>query len=113
MPETAWILEWLVIAVLAAGAVGGVLAVRKEQQYPTSYTRRVGTSAADNAALDAAELREQGFVRGEAAWRRLGAEDEAFLDPSAQAVLDAEDDAREAAEHLAQRAAQINVEFHP
>jgi hypothetical protein len=106
-------LALIVIAVLVAAIAGGVWAVRMERKYPTSYTRRVGSSAADNAALDAVELREQGFVRGEAGWRRLGAEDEAFLDPAAQAVLDAEDDAREAAEHLAQRAAQINVEFHP
>lgn len=48
----------------------------------------------------------------EAAQERLEAMDRAFLDPGAQAALDAEDAAREAAEHLALRA-RINAQFHP
>jgi hypothetical protein len=104
----------LVAAFLVLLAVVGIpVSLWWERRHPSSFTHRVGDAGADNAALDAVEFREQGFVRGEAGWRRLGVEDEAFLDPAAQAALDAEDDAREAAEHLAQRAAEINAQFHP
>lgn len=48
----------------------------------------------------------------EAAQERLDAMDRAFLDPGAQAALDAEEAACAAAEHLAYRA-QINARFHP
>ncbi|MCX4885958.1 hypothetical protein [Streptomyces sp. NBC_00847] len=117
MPELVhWFAEnpvrWVVPAVLLLAVVGVPLALWWEKRHPSSYTHRVGHRGHDNAALDAAERREQGFVRSQAAWRRLGAEGEAFLDPAAQAGLDAEDAAREAAEHLAQRV-QINALHHP
>jgi hypothetical protein len=94
MPEIAWVL----IAVLVAGVVGGLLAVRMERKYPTSFTRRV--------------------PEGELAWwAQLPTEtqeemDAAALDLGEQADLDARADAAEAAEFLAHRV-QTNTLFHP
>ena len=94
MPEIAWVL----IAVLVAGVVGGVLAVRQERKYPTSYTR-CGTASDDNEALDAAELAERGRVRSQREWRSW--------EPDVVA------DASEAAQVASERMARVNVEFHP
>jgi len=98
MPETGSILVWVLVAVLVAAAVGGVLAVRKEREAPTSYTRRV--------------------PEGELAWwAQLPTEtqeemDNDALDLGEQADLDARQDAAEAAEFLAHRV-RTNALFHP
>ena len=102
MPETASILVWIVVAILLAGAMGGVLAVRKERETPTSYTRRV--------------------PEGELAWwAQLPTEtqeemDAAALDLGEQAEIDARWDAAEAAGEASARlaeAAKRNALFHP
>ena len=92
MPEIAWIL----VAVLLAASVGGVLAVRKERKDPTSFTRRTD------------DLAWWGLLPAE----EQEAYDTAVLDLAEQAELDAQADAQEAAEFLAQRA-QANALFHP
>jgi len=80
------------------------LALWWEKRRPSSYPTQ-------QEALEAAG------VTSMAEWRRLRTEDQeaadtAALDRAEQAELDAEYDAREAAEFLAQRA-QANALFHP
>ena len=96
MPETGSLLVWLLVAMLAAGAVGGVLAVRKERKVPTSFTRGAGDLAW--WGLLSAEEQEEA--------------DTAALDAGEQADSEARRDAAEAAEFLASRA-QFNALYHP
>ena len=96
MPETESIVVWLLIAVLVAGAVGGVLAVRKERKSPTSFTR--GGDLAWWGLLPAEEQE---------------AYDTAVLDEAEQAELDAQADAEEAAQLAVLRAVDINTLTHP
>ncbi len=91
------VLAWILIAVLVVASVGGVLAVWWERRSPTSYTHSPDGDLAWWALLPADE--QEAF-------------DTAALDLAEQAELDAEDDAREAAEFLAHRA-QANALFHP
>ena len=87
----------ILIVVLVVAAVGGVFQVWWERRFPTSYTRSPGGDLAWWALLPADE--QEAF-------------DTAALDAAEQAELDAEDDAREAAEFLAHRV-QANALFHP
>lgn len=108
MPELVhWFAEnpvrWVIPAILLLAVVGTPVALWWEGRHPSSYTHGVDSAAADDAALDAVERREQGFVRGQAEWRRLGAEDEASLDLAEQARLDAAEAGREAAEFAVYR----------
>lgn len=90
----------LLVALLVVAVVGGVLAVRQERRDPSSYELPVPSGDLAWWALLPAEEQE--------------AYDTAVLDLAEQAELDAEaeDNAREAAEFLAQRA-QANALFHP
>jgi hypothetical protein len=93
-----------VVAVLVLSAAGAALMLRHERRHPSSYPGQ-------REALEAAS------VTSMAEWRRRSTEeqeaaDTAALDLAEQAALDAEDDAREAAAHLVQRA-QANALFHP
>ena len=95
MPEIESIVVWLLVAVLVAGAVGGVLAVRKERKSPTSFTR--GGDLAWWGLLPAEEQE---------------AHDTAVLD-KAEADLDARAAAEEAAQAAVERAAAVNVLYRP
>lgn len=107
MPETESIVMWLLVAVLVAGAVGGVLAVRKERKSPTSFTQ-AGTAGADNEALDAAELGETGRVRSQREWRAW--ESDTVVDFQIRA--DASEVAQRVSAQMAE-AAKRNALFHP
>jgi len=96
MPETGSLLVWLLVAVLGVSAVGGVLAVWWERRSPSSFTR--GGDLAWWGLLPAEEQE---------------AYDTTVLDRAEQADLDAEFDAREAAQLAVERAAQRNALFHP
>jgi hypothetical protein len=87
----------ILIAVLVVAAVGGVWAVLLERRSPTSYTHSPGGDLAWWGLLSADE--QEAF-------------DTAALDLAEQAELDAEADAREAAEFLAHHV-RVNAEFHP
>lgn len=91
MPEIAWFL----IAVLVVSIGGGVLAVWWERRHPSSFTR--GGDLAWWGLLPAEEQE---------------AYDTASLDRAEQAELDAEYDAQEAAQLVAERA-RVNALFHP
>ncbi|MCI3279189.1 hypothetical protein [Streptomyces cylindrosporus] len=111
----------LLVALLVVAVVGGVLAVRRERKSPSSY--ELPEPAGDLAWWAALPTESQAemddLVLGpgarlrqtpqEAVQERLEAADRAFLDPAAQAALDEEDAAREAA----QRLAQVNALYHP
>lgn len=89
----------LLVALLVVALVGGVLAVWKERKSP-SYSPPEPVGDLAWWALLPAEEQE--------------AYDTAVLDLAEQAELDAEaeDNAREAARHLAHRA-QVNALYHP
>lgn len=96
------VLAWVLIAVLAVAAGGGVWAVRMERRSPTSYTQRLGVmgNVPDEVALDAAERREQGRLRTQSEWRRW--------DPDVVAEA-----AEAAGSRAVEEAARVNVHFHP
>lgn len=90
----------ILIVVMVVAAVGGVFQVWWERRFPTSYTHSAGGDLAW--------------------WGLLSADEQEAFDTEAldlaeqadQAELDAEDDAREAAEFLAHHV-RVNAEFHP
>ena len=88
---------FVLVVVLVVAAVGGVVQVWWERRFPSSYTRSAGGDLAWWGLLSADEQE---------------AVDTAALDLAEQAELDAEDDAREASEFLAQRV-QVNALYRP
>jgi len=99
--------RWAVPAVLLVSAVGTPLVLWWERRRPSSYPG----SAAHREAL------ERAGVTSMAGWRARSVEeqeaaDDAALDLAEQADLDAQADAREAAEFLAHHV-RVNAEFHP
>jgi hypothetical protein len=102
MPTSELIARVLIPAVLLIAVLGVPLALWWERHRPSSFTRRprVMGGVPDNAALDAAERREQGRLRTQSEWRRW--------DPDAVA-----DAAEAAGSRAVEEAARINVQFHP
>lgn len=91
-------------AVLVVSAVGTWWLIRRERRTPTSYTR-------SPEYLAAARSREARML---AEWRAMPASEQAKYDAEViEATAAAEDDARAAAEHLVERRAIVNVQFHP
>lgn len=84
-------------AVLVVSAVGAWWVIRRERRHPSSYTRRPDVLA-EWRGLSTAEQEEV---------------DNASLDLAEQAEIDARQDAVEAAEHLLERRAIVNAQFHP
>lgn len=85
---------------LLAAVVGAWWVVREERRNPSSYPERAARRS-DLEGWDALSTQEQ-----EAA-------DTAALDLAEQAELDAEDDAREAAQFAVYRMGQVNALYRP
>ena len=96
-----WFPVLLIVALLLVSVVGGLVAVWRERRDPSSYQPPVPDEVGDQAwwALLPADEQE--------------AYDTAVLDLAEQAELDAEDDAREAAQLAVERALDINTVYHP
>ncbi|MFG2276755.1 hypothetical protein ACGFNY_44230 [Streptomyces chartreusis] len=89
--------RWAIPAVLIVSVAGVVVNLWWERRRPTSYTRRPDFLA-EWRSMSAAEQEEV---------------DNASLDLAEQAEIDARQDAVEAAEHLLERRAVVNAQFHP
>lgn len=89
--------RWVIPAVLIVSVVGTPLYLWWERRHPSSYTRRPDAMA-EWRGLSTAEQEEV---------------DNASLDLAEQAEIDARQDAVEAAEHLLERRAIVNAQFHP
>lgn len=109
MPELVhWLfthpVRWVVPAVLLVSCAAVPVALWWERRHPSSYPAQ--QEALESAGVDSMD-----------GWHGLSTEeqeaaDTASLDLVEQAELDAEDDARDAAQFLAQRV-QVNALYHP
>ncbi|NUQ95842.1 MAG: hypothetical protein HOY79_04535 [Streptomyces sp.] len=98
------VIAWIAVAVVAVAVVGTVCARWWEKRHPSSYPQQ-------QAALEAAGVDSMD------GWHGLSTEDQeaadtASLDRAEQAALDAEAEARDAAEFQVHRL-QINSLTHP
>ena len=100
MSSSAVVLGAALPVIYLASAVGVGRMLRRERLNPSSYTR--GAHIPDDAALDAAELREQGRLRSQTEWRQWQPE----------VVAGASEAAEIQAAQMAE-AAKRNALFHP